>query len=593
MGLTMPEFRAVLATDLKVTVDTEMTQAELNRSVQRAVDDLSRFLPLEKVFEETLSFTVTDESITTPAAASATYVVNAKTLNGESDGSTLTIANTRVNPPRRLTVTLTDANYSVTELAITVKGSDQDGHYIEETWSLPTLKVSGTAYQGNSYFSRITAVIVTRVAGSIAVGDTISVGTGNAYDSYISLANKPLRPETETVTSDPAGTTFTRDTDYTMDFINGAIKFINGGDMAAGTAYLVDYTKSRLGLDISSIIPVLTRISRVEYPVDFVPQQFVTFNVFGDFLYIASKMAGLSQEELNTSPDHMAVYYERKQMPPGEHSPGSYPDVLDEVIAIGAAGYALLTEAQQYEQQAATDLGSLRTELGLTTAIHTKVSAALVKVALYLETNDTTDNAKDVLGNITDDVTKLRTAIDTALNATNTYLDEVETTDLGKASVGAEAYTETGDDKIDAQNIGARVAEIYADYSRARGDIGAIRTNAALGYAQEAALRLSNLRSYIEEAIGGWAVMGQTFIAEGNGLVAEIQTHLAEAQQWSETINGDLVLSDRFRTEGLARLNEFHSILRNKAEYRKRTSSASLRQMAGTGTETGRHLGSA
>ncbi len=579
MGFTTPEFRAVLATDLKITIDTEMSKAELNRAVQRTVDDLSRYIPLELVYEETLDFAITDESITTPAAASATYVVNAKTLNGESDGSTLTVANTRINPPRRLTITLTDANYSVTELAITVKGSDQDGHYIEESWSLPTLKVSGTAYQGSSYFSRITAVIVTRVAGSIAAGDTISVGTGNAYDSYIFLANKPIRAQSEEVTSSPAGTTYTRDTDYTMDYTNGAIKFINGGDMAAGTAYLVDYTKSRLGINIGSISPVLTRIQRVQYPVDLIPQQFVAFNIIGDFMYVAGKVTGQSQEEL-ADKKHIAIYYERRQMPPSEYSPGSYPDVLDEVIAIGAAGYALLTEAQQLEQQAATDLATLRTELGLTDAIHTKVSAALVKVALYLETNETTDNAKDILANITDDAAELRTKIIVAQDAIATYLGKVSTTDLDASTPdSAIEALKKYEDKIDGLNVGARVGELGADYARAWADIANARVNAALGFAQEASIRLSNLRSYIEEA-GGWIGMGQTFIAEAQSGIAEINSHLAEAGQWTETVNGDLVLADRFRAEGLTRLNEFHQIMRNKAEYRKRVSSVPVKQPA-------------
>ena len=680
MGLTLAEFRTLLAIDLKVTVDTEMSKAELNRAVQRAVDDLSRYLPLEAVHEETLDFTITDESITTPAAALATYVVNAKTLNGESDGSTLTVANTRVNPPRRLTVTLTDANYSVTELAITVKGSDQDGHYIEETWSLPTLKVSGTTYQGSSYFSRITAVIVTRVAGSIAAGDTISVGTGNAYDSYIFLANKPIRPQSEEVTSSPAGTTYTRDTDYTMDYTNGAIKFINGGSMAAGTAYLVDYTKSRLGINIGSISPILTRIQRVQYPVDLIPQQFVPFNIIGDFMYVAGKATGQSQEEL-ADKKHIAIYYERRQMPPSEYSPGSYPDVLDEVIAIGAAGYALLTEAQQYEQQAVTDLASMRTELGLTTGIHTLVAAALDKVATYVADmdtaldaaivqaaaaatafgkinndagrvyltdadaaldiaaisigkmstyleNNTSEDAKSWLTKITTDIAGLRTAFLTAVDAANSYLDSVATTDIDAPTVGAAAWLLEGELLINTVNVGDRVPENFREYAMAKAAIAQARGQAATGYIQEAASRLDDLRTYIEQA-NGWANiatgfgneaslsiaeavqrigiadryiaeaagrtnsamsyvseangrfnMCQAFIQEGQTRIAEIDRHLAEAAHYETAANQDLLLADRFRAEGLTRLNEFHQIMRNKAEYRKRVSSVSVRQPA-------------
>ncbi len=72
--------------------------------------------------------------------------------------------------------------------------------------------------------------------------------------------------------------------------------------------------------------------------------------------------------------------------------------------------------------------------------------------------------------------------------------------------------------------------------------------------------------------------MGQTFMAEAQALVAEIQTHLTEARQWAETVNGDLVVSDRFRTEGLSRLNEFQRVLRVESAHRKQTSSIPNRQ---------------
>ncbi len=577
MGLTMPEFRDKLATDLKVTIDTEVSQAEFNRCVERAVDDLSRAMPLEKVHEITLDFAVSEESITTPASASATAIVNAHNISAESDGVTLTIADLTPDVPRRLTVTLTDANYSVSALTLIVKGFDQDGFYIEESWYLTALRVSGTAYQGELYFSRITQVELESIAGASAA-DTISVGTGNAYDSYIYLTNKLLRPDTITVTSDPSGTTYSKDTDYTVDFANGGIKFINGGSMAAGTGYLVTYTKSKLGIDISSILPVVTRIHKVNYPVETVPQLFVSFNIIGDFMYIGSQKTGQSQMELQAN-KHLAIYYERKHHPPGTGSPGSYPGVLDEVIAIGAGGYVLLIEAMQFEQQTATDLTNLRTELGLTTAIHALVDTALGKVPLYLETNDTTDNAKDILANITDDIADLRTAIATAVDAANSYLDEVDTTDLGQATVGAEGLLETGDDLINKVNLGAEVAEQYANYSRARAAIGQVRTAAALGFAQEAQIRLSNLRSYIEEA-SGWNRIAEDFIAEAESRLGELRTHLEEAAQYQQLAGADMLLADRFRTEGTARLDEFRAILKDKTEYRKRVSSTPVHQPA-------------
>jgi len=291
-------------------------------------------------------------------------------------------------------------------------------------------------------------------------------------------------------------------------------------------------------------------------------------------LYIVSKAQGKSQEEL--AEDHLAIYYERPHMPPGESSPGSYPAALDDVVAMGAGGYALLVEAQQYEQQAVTDLASLRAELGNTTAIHTAFATAIAKVITYLESNSN-ENAKYWLTKLTTDITGLRTAILTAVDAANSYLDEVDVTDLGKASVGAEAYTEAGDDYINAVNLGAQVAENYANYSRARVEIANARISAALAYIQEAGLRLSNVTTYTAQSTG-WQDIAAGFISEAQQHLQRIDRYLQEAAMYAEAANGDLVLADRFRTEGINRINEFHAVLRNKAEYRKRVSSVALRQ---------------
>jgi hypothetical protein len=202
----------------------------------------------------------------------------------------------------------------------------------------------------------------------------------------------------------------------------------------------------------------------------------------------------------------------------------------------------------------------------------------LDKVATYLETNGTTDNAKEILADITDNAAELRDKIVVAADAVNSYLDTVSSTDLDAATPdSAIEVLKKYEDKIDAVNIGARVGELGSDYARAWADIANARISAAMGYAQEVSGRLSNLRSYIEEA-NGWVSIGQTFAAEAMQRIAEINSHLAEARQWAETVNGDLVLADRFRAEGLSRLNEFHSILRNRSEARRRTSSIPTRQ---------------
>ena len=592
MGLTMPEFESLIANDLNVTIATEVTAATVDRAVQRAVADFSRFFPLEQIEEKTLSWTVTDESVTMPPAASTGYIVNAVTLVGEAAGSTLTLSQYYFSTPTPVIVTIVDANSSISQLTLIVKGVDWNGHYQEESF----YRHNGLVQYGKMYFSHITQVELDAVTGHGA-GDTISVGN---YDPALSgkeiwkkLTNKPIKPESETVTNAAGTTTYTRGTDYEMDYINGRIRLKNGGSMAEATTYLVDYTISRIGIDISDLPKSLIRISRVEYPVDQVPQQFPSFSFYGDLMYIGPLISGSSQAQMNED-EHIAIYFDSAHAPPSAHSPGSYPEVLDEVIAIGGAGYVLLSEAQQHEQQAATDLAMIRTTLdylgigggtGTNTLLYKDIDDALGKVITYLETNGTTDNAKDRLAEITDMEAYLRDMIvklsdgTGALATANTHLDEVDTTDLSQATVGAEGLLETGDGLIDAVNVGARVAENYADYARARAEIASVRINTAMGFMQEANTRLSLLRSYIEES-AGWTAIGQTFIAEAQARISEAGVYFTEVQQLAETVNGDLVLADRFRAEGLSRLNEFHNILRNRAESRRRTSSVPGRQPA-------------
>ena len=512
MGFNLVRYREELRKDLKDDTAALWADEELNRCVQRAVDDLSRFLPLELVYEVTFIPAVTGEGFTTPATALATAIVNAQTLNGKSGGDVLTVVDYTPDVPRRLTVTLTDADASVTALTITIKGYDQNGYYAEESWYLKDL-VTTVARQGEVYFKRIVTVEVTNISGAVVAGDTISVGTGNAYDSYVFLVNKPIKPESETVTSSPAGTTYARDTDYRMDYYNGGIKFINGGGMAAGTAYLIGYTKSKLGIDINSILPAITRIQRVEYPIDQIPQQFVSYNIFGNFLYIGSKMTGKSQEEM-VSGEHIAIHYERKHQPPGEDSPGSYQDVLDEVICIGANAYALFMKSLQYVHQAITDIGYVDTALDKITTEMAAVDAELVLAGAVW-----TDEVKHIL------------------------------TTAGIP--GMESYLELGAPYIPTINVAADVSERY-------------RTYAETAYLM----------------VRAWEQKRADFLTEASRYLDKADAWIGEAVNRIGNAGQYLEIANRLRTEAIEKRNEFWSILKDKAEYRKRTSSTPLKQPA-------------
>jgi len=604
--MDLTEFHTKLRIDLKDPAAV-WSDGELTRSIERAVDDLSRHIPLERVYETTIDYTVTNESFTTPAAQDGSTIVNSWDVSESVAGATATLAANEHDVPRPCRVTVVDADNSITEFTIIIKGTDQDGYYVEESFFMS----GGKIQTGKRYFYHITEVELNAITGN-AADDMVEVGRSNGdladYEVWMYLGNKPIKPGSETVNTTDAATTYTKDTDYEMDYINGRIRMKNGGSMSAGTEYYVGYTKSRLGVDVSDILHDAIRIVRIEYPVDKVPQQFPVFSIWDNFLYIGSKMTGTSQEQMSDK-EHMAIYYEAPHKPPSAVSHGSYPRYLDQVVAIGAAAYALLIETLQYEQQAVTDMASARDSLGSCAAVHALATAALNSVTDYINEAHTqigkmdtylidtagggTDNAKDVLANVTDDIAGLRTAISDALDAANAYLDEVDTTDLGKATVGAEALLETGDDKIDQLNDGKNVPELFAEYSRARSQIGITRIQAALGFIQEAAQRIANIRTYIDES-GGWVAiangiatdagyrvtMGQTIVGQAQTYISQIDRYLSEATQYNESGGNCLLLSDRFRVEAQIRLAEFHEILKSKAEYRKRVSSVPVRQPA-------------
>lgn len=66
-----------------------------------------------------------------------------------------------------------------------------------------------------------------------------SITTGAALDLLIKTAKLVDTSQSYSVTSDPAGTTYTEGTDYTMSA--AGVTVLSGGSMAASTGYLVNY----------------------------------------------------------------------------------------------------------------------------------------------------------------------------------------------------------------------------------------------------------------------------------------------------------------------------------------------------------------
>ena len=132
-----------------------------------------------------------------------------------------------------------------------------------------------------------------------------------AYGTAVSLANNPIEKGTEVVHSIAGGgTTYTRDTDYTMDYSNGTITVLSTGAIADLATVYINYTKSKLMVDLA-VITDLIRVVHVEYPVGNVPMSLAGFSIWGNLLRVDS-YEGSSQQKMGDA-EHLAVYYEAEQ----------------------------------------------------------------------------------------------------------------------------------------------------------------------------------------------------------------------------------------------------------------------------------------
>ncbi len=499
--------------------------------------------------------------------------------------------------------------------------------------------------------------------------------TTAAHGTYVNLANKPISKATPEVVKNVAGTTtYKRDTDYTMDYINGRITTISGGSMAVSTAYIVTYTKSKIAIDLSSLSPI--RVDRVEYPGHEVPQKSMHFSTWGDILFVESNEN--TQENMSDA-YHIVIYYHSMHTVPELESVGTCPAVLEDTINLAAEAYCLFNKSSYAELAAFSDLKHARealenlaglhsaaeealdkvstnvTEsdtaldkvstyaaaavtaldaidakitsatnaLGNLAALHTLVgtdltsggtalaaavtdlnnmstplaaiATALAKVDTYLAGNS--ESTKALLAQIATDVASLRTAIATAVDAAKTALGLVTSTDFTNAAgewtdeasvlTTLAGYLTTGSPFINACNIGADVAAMYANYLSAhvniqrswaqkRADlitIGNARTQQAATYLQEAQIRLANLSTYIEQA-RGYGAISDGFIAEANqrighcnALASEANQHIGVANGYISSAGMRLYQMDRYLEEA-TRYISIGELLNNEAAVR-------------------------
>lgn len=382
------------------------------------------------------------------------------------------------------------------------------------------------------------------------------------------LTYKPVKSGSIAITGE------TEDTDYEANYLTGVITEI--GALLADGAYTVSYELDDRLLDISTLLPEedYIKIDRVEYPAGNDPPTYVVFEIYGEFLLVKGN-------KVLTDDDHLRIMYLKPWAAPTAAAEGDYPKHLDNPIIIGASGQALIFMAENYVQQAitelalvnaaadsmATPLADINTALDKITTHVAEADTALDKVATYLETSGTTDNAKDVLSNVTDDAAELRTAIETALDKSSTYLTHAT------VPPSAHDYLVDGDDYITTVNDAERVAEKYAEYARTAIQI-------YQGLVAEATVRLDNLRSYVEEA-NAWMRMGDTFVREAGqrlGMatlfmneatqrINEVSAWAIQADKYTITSKEYLNIAGRYLASGQAKINEFLIAIGQKPEF--------------------------
>ena len=258
---------------------------------------------------------------------------------------------------------------------------------------------------------------------------------------------------------------------------------------------------------------------------------------------------------------------------------GDYPEHLDNAVIIGSSGQALILKAEKYVQSSITELelvnaaadsmaiplADINTALDKVSTHVTEAGSALDKVATYLENNGT-DNAKDILANISDDALELRGAVTDALSTSATYLTNES------VLPSARKYLTDGDDYITTINNAEGVAEKHAEYAKSSIQL-------FTGLVAEATVRLDNLRSYIEEA-HGWMRIGDGFIAEAaqrlgqaGAYINEALERIGEVNAWAVQANAYTMTSEkyleiasRYLASGQSKINESFIMLGIKPE---------------------------
>ena len=401
--------------------------------------------------------------------------------------------------------------------------------------------------------------------------DVTAESVTSSDDTEVALANKPVKKDSETVENSGQTVTYTADTDYEIDYINGRIKTIGAGAIPDATTIKVTYKFHPRIININSVLTRPIRIYSVEFPIGSRPPTYVNFEYFGDLLMLDKSVADEAQ---------IRIWHTATWIDPADSTAGVWPEFLDEIVVLGATGYALLVESIQQQNAGVTELTSATTAAAKVDDHATKTGTALDAA------NTSFDNATTALARLHDagePLVLVKTALDkvdafatadmnTVLDRVTGYVDtdaelsynkvsaitdlqnvaadkisaiiDLAATAIGLAPVevllindaldkivehletdatnpdSAEAQLATGDSRINAQNTGKDVPELYAKYAEVQIDI-------ARGFAEEAAGRVAHVQALVANAAQDIAE-AEARVSESNTRIAEVDARIRE-----------------------------------------------------------------
>ena len=372
---TLTTFIADIGADLANGASVVWSDAQLGRAIVQALAELSGYFPREMVKEIRLVKTVSDESFTS------------------SNDTAVSLTNSPIKRHSEV-VKQRDAITAFADYSGTVTGTVSVTSGTHGLTTGDTVTISGTTnYNG-----------------------TFTITTIDANDFYITAT---------WVADDGAslwigGTTYTKDTDYWVDYISGTITTLSTGSIVNATATNISYQRDPTIINTSGELTNPIDISLIEADGGLIPREVIQGQWHGDYLTLLTTDRG--GQEGRADYTHIRVYYLSIHTEPTPGAAGSMPESLANLLIKGAGGYALRLEAINQYNLADIDLGLANTAVALmpdeANELDTALDAmntTLGSAATALGTLETTDRplhdavremdeALTALGSVTNDL---------------------------------------------------------------------------------------------------------------------------------------------------------------------------------------------